>query len=311
MEGPALGGGEAAGGVDRRDLVERRELDLGRCARRPPTGSARLRAKARATVGVEAVEHRPAAARRSAMRRADGRGERAPCARRAPRAPATASRTDRVIAETVSSVVESGTAPVGRHQARRALEADEPLQRGRDADRAAGVGAERGPGRAGGDRRRAARGRAAGHARRRVERRASPRWRAAGWCGLRPTPENANSDMWVRPMSAAPARAQAADGRARRRRAGGASRRIVEPAAVTSPATSNRSLIETARPASGPGSRPAATAASAARAAARAAVEAGGDEGRRGGRRWAARDRALDQRRGRGAAARGSAGALQ
>ena len=148
---------------------------------------------------------------------------------------------------------------VDRHQPRRALEADQPLQRRRDADRAAGVGAERGPGGAGGDRGRAARGRAAGDARRRVERRASPGWRACRECGLMPTPEKANS----RHVGAADQRGAGARAGARRpgrrRAAGGASRRTVEPAAVISPATSNRSLIETARPASGarvaPGAR--------------------------------------------------------
>jgi len=48
-----------------------------------------------------------------------------------------------------------------RYQPRRALEADQTLQRGGDPDRAVGVGAERSPGGAGGDGGGAARGRAA------------------------------------------------------------------------------------------------------------------------------------------------------
>jgi hypothetical protein len=78
-----------------------------------------------------------------------------------------------------------------------------------------------------------------------------------------PTPEKANSDMWVRPIERRAGAAQPGDGG--RVAAAGASRRIAEPAAVVSPATSNRSLIETARPASAPGSRPAAIARSARR----------------------------------------------
>ena len=69
-------------------------------------------------------------------------------------------------------------------------------------------------------------------------------------CGLIPTPENANSTMLVRPNGIAPA--------ARRRATTGAScvaagreRSTVEPAPVTSPATSNKSLIDTVMPSSG------------------------------------------------------------
>ncbi len=57
-----------------------------------------------------------------------------------------------------------------RHTPCRALEADQTLQRGRDPQRATGVGAERGPGRARGDTDRAAGGRAAGNARPVVDR---------------------------------------------------------------------------------------------------------------------------------------------
>src|SRR5712691_11367285 len=64
-----------------------------------------------------------------------------------------------------------------------------------------------------------------------------------------PMPENANSVMLLRPMTTAPAarsRATAAASAV----AGAASRRIFDPAVVTSPAISNRSLIETGSPAS-------------------------------------------------------------
>ena len=61
--------------------------------------------------------------------------------------------------------------------------------------------------------------------------------RGVPWCGLMPTPENANSVMFVLPTMAAPC--------ARRRCtatlscvAGAAPRRTMEPASVVSPATS-------------------------------------------------------------------------
>ena len=69
-------------------------------------------------------------------------------------------------------------------------------------------------------------------------------------CGLVPTPENANSTIWVRPMKAAPARRKRATA-GLSCSAGGVSLRTTEPAQVVCPATSNRSLMETARPASG------------------------------------------------------------
>ncbi len=181
----------------------------------------------------------------------------------------TASRTERVIAETVSSVVESGTAPsVGTRRAvplkpttpwsAAGMRIEPPVSEP-SATQAAPVATDAAPPdvEPPGMRGVGSSASVAGLA-------------STGKCGLRPTPENANSDMWVRPTKAAPAaRRRATAGQSTR--AGGAPRRIVEPAAVTSPATSNRSLSETARPASGPGSRPAATAWSAAAAAARAA----------------------------------------
>jgi len=80
--------------------------------------------------------------------------------------------------------------------------------------------------------------------------RASPRFQGDSGvpkCGLRPSPENANSLMLVRPIRTKPAR--------RRRSTAGASAgagagsRTLEPARVTCPCTSNRSLIEIGMPA--------------------------------------------------------------
>ena len=74
-------------------------------------------------------------------------------------------------------------------------------------------------------------------------------------CGLMPIPENANSVMFVRPTGISPA--------ARHRAittacavAGSASANTLLPAAVRSPATSNRSLMLIGIPANGPGARP-------------------------------------------------------
>ena len=190
------------------------EFDRPRSCAPAARQAARLRSKARATVGS-----RPSSMSRRRHREAPcataGAAAAAPCGRRGPRAATTASRTDRVIARDGVERRRQRHGAVDRHQPRRALEADDALQRGRDADRAAGVGAERSPGGAGGDRHRAARGRAARDARRRIERRASPGWPACRECGLMPTPEKANSVMLVRPISAAPA--------ARRRATAGAS----------------------------------------------------------------------------------------
>ena len=69
------------------------------------------------------------------------------------------------------------------------------------------------------------------------------------WCGLMPTPEKANSLMLVRPSRAAPACLRRATAR-QSRTAAGCAANTVDPAAVTSPCTSNRSLTLTARPAS-------------------------------------------------------------
>src|SRR4051812_14906960 len=54
------------------------------------------------------------------------------------------------------------------------------------------------------------------------------------WCGLMPTPENANSVMLVRPTTTPPAARRRATDRASAR-AGGASASATEPAVVTSP----------------------------------------------------------------------------
>ena len=69
-------------------------------------------------------------------------------------------------------------------------------------------------------------------------------------CGFTPTPEKANSTMFVRPMMDAPAlrnRATATLSCA----AGGASAKTVDPAAVVCPAISKRSLTDAASPAKG------------------------------------------------------------
>src|SRR3989442_963320 len=70
-----------------------------------------------------------------------------------------------------------------------------------------------------------------------------------------PIPEKANSVMLLRPMTTAPAARSRATTTASAV-AGAASRRTFEPAVVTSPAMSKRSLIETGRPASGDGTTP-------------------------------------------------------
>jgi hypothetical protein len=91
------------------------------------------------------------------------------------------------------------------------------------------------------------------------------------WCGFRPTPEKANSLMLVRPAIKPPAaRSLATAGQSWA--AGAAPCSTTEPAKVGSPATSNKSLTEMGKPASGPaGRRPC-------RAAARAASSAGRGE---------------------------------
>mmetsp|Transcript_2453 Transcript_2453/g.7554 ORF Transcript_2453/g.7554 Transcript_2453/m.7554 type:complete len:294 (-) Transcript_2453:147-1028(-) len=88
-------------------------------------------------------------------------------------------------------------------------------------------------------------------------------------CGFVPMPPKANSTIDVRPRMTAPA--------ARRRAtagaslvAGGSDASAFEPASVTSPPTSNRSLTETGRPSTGERTTPAARSASEASASARA-----------------------------------------
>jgi len=93
--------------------------------------------------------------------------------------------------------------------------------------------------------------------------------RGVPWCGLMPTPENANSLMFVRPVRAAPARRSRATATASCAAAGDPAR-STEPAIVVRPARSYRSFTDTGRPARGGGGSPAASAVSAACAAARA-----------------------------------------
>ena len=112
-----------------------------------------------------------------------------------------------------------------------------------------------------------------------------------------PTPEKANSLMLVRPTNAAPAaRSRATAGQSRR--AGGASASTVDPAAVTWSCTSNRSLIETARPASAGRAAPAAASPSIRRGDAGRGLEGRPQEGEPVPRRAAGLDRALHQRAG-------------
>ncbi len=157
-----------------------------------------------------------------------------------------ASRTDRVIAQTVSSVVDRGTVP--SHGVSRAvflkptmphsaagMRIEPPVSEPRPM-KAAPVATDTA---APDDEPPGMRGTAA-----------SAGLAGVPWWGLIPTPENANSVMLVRPSRAAPAalrRATAGLSLA----AAGASASTRDPAAVTWPATSNRSLTDTASPASG------------------------------------------------------------
>ena len=89
------------------------------------------------------------------------------------------------------------------------------------------------------------------------------------WCGLMPMPEKANSVRLVWPISAAPAaRSRATAGLSAV--AGAASAIDFEAAVLGMPATSNRSLTDTASPASGGTGAPAQRCASTAAAVARA-----------------------------------------
>ena len=171
-----------------------------------------------------------------------------------------ASRTVRVMAQAVSSVVDRGTAPVVGTRRAVFLKPTMPL-------RAAGIRMEppvsdpspmnaapvatdtpapedEPPGTRG----------APGRAPERAS-------QAAGvpWCGFTPTPEKANSTMFVRPIRLAPAaRRRATAGQSWA--AAGASAIAVEPAGVAWPAMSNRSLTDTASPASGNWAKPGCTA---------------------------------------------------
>ena len=181
----------------------------------------------------------------------------------------TASRTERVIAQAVSSVVESGIAPcLGVSRAvflkptspcsaagmRIEPPVSEPI-----AAHAAPVATETAPpeveppGMRGSASSKAVAGLA-----------------GVPKCGLMPTPEKANSDMFVRPISAAPARRKRATA-GQSAAAGGFVASTVEPAAVTSPRTSNRSFTLIARPASVATGAPASCRASIARATSAAA----------------------------------------
>ena len=210
---------------------------------------ARVRSKARATVASRSSRKRVLG---TARRYCDsGAGLRVTRRAASTSCATMASRTVRVMAQAVSSVVDRGTAPVvGTSRAvflkptmplsAAGMRMEPPVSEPR-ATNAAPVATdtaapdEEPPGTRG----------APGS----VPNRASS---AAGVpkCGLTPTPEKANSTMFVRPMSAPPA--------ARRRAtaglsmlAAGASASTVDPAGVGWPAMSNRSFTDTASPASG------------------------------------------------------------
>ena len=89
-------------------------------------------------------------------------------------------------------------------------------------------------------------------------------------CGLAPMPENANSVMLVLATITAPAARSRCTTGASAAAGLPSSARTFEPARVTSPATSNRSLIVTIIPSTGPSEAPRAARPSAASAAARA-----------------------------------------
>ena len=180
----------------------------------------------------------------------------------------TASRTDSVIAETVSSVVESGSAPsVGTRRAvllkpTRPCSAAgmriEPPVSEPSAAQAAPVATETAPPEV----------EPPGNARRRVE----PRGRRVGRRAVVRIDADAGEGELRHVGAADEGGAGAAQARDRGRvvRRGGCVGERGRSGAVGSPSTSNRSLIETASRRDGPVSRPAATARSAAAAAARA-----------------------------------------
>ena len=90
-------------------------------------------------------------------------------------------------------------------------------------------------------------------------------------CGLTPTPENANSVMLVLATITAPAAQRRLTTTASARAGLPSSSSSFDPARVTSPATSNKSLMVTIAPSSGPSATPVRARLSAASAAARAA----------------------------------------
>ena len=174
VPGPALGRADlaAASAAGASSAGSAHFDDLGAGAAQP----CQARSKARATVASRPSSMPPrGSARRSAR---SGRPRRRTRRAASTSCSSTASRTVRVMAQAVSSVEDSGSAAFGGCQRLGVLEAHQAVQRGRDADRAARVRAERRPGRAGRHRDRAARGRAARDARRGVERRRGRRWPA-------------------------------------------------------------------------------------------------------------------------------------
>ena len=164
--------------------------------------------------------------------------------------------TDTPIGPNESSVRGKRHAALLRNAARGRLEAGEAAQRRRDADRAAGVGAERDGRHAVGDRRRRARRRTARDplvALHVARDRATAACRSAGSGRARRTRIRS---CWCARRSRRP---PVAGGRPRRASAlaGGASASTREPARVTWPSISKRSLTDTGMPASGESTVPA------------------------------------------------------
>ena len=109
MPGPALGGRKAAGGVDRRGFRKLRQrdlLDVRAAAARARRGRARRRRRrcGRVASSISVCGTARRRAESGLSRRATRRSARISWA-------TMASRTERVIADTVSSVVDKGTAP--------------------------------------------------------------------------------------------------------------------------------------------------------------------------------------------------------
>ena len=167
-----------------------------------------------------------------------------------------------------SRLATNGKRAGARQPAVGRLQAEQAAERGRHADRAVGVGAERERHQPAGDRAARAARRAAGHARQvvRIARRAVVHVLAGEVVGVLAHVERADQH--------GAGRLQPRDQRRVARRPAARSRLILEPARVGRPATSNRFLTANGTPASGPSGWPAARAASIAARAWRARARA-------------------------------------